>query len=202
MPAALLGALVLSAGCAPSPEPRGDTSAAHGDAGADPAQSATRPDEGAALAHGAAIAPIVARAQMRPVGDGTARGTIEFHLDSAGGLVVKVMMLGLAAGAHAVHLQTAADCAAAASARGESQEAEGGLGDVTAEASGIVHQTLQDTHASLDRGLIGRVVVVRARAEPLLARPNGGAMLACGVIETAGGRNVDSSGRPPRRLNA
>jgi Cu/Zn superoxide dismutase len=197
----LLGAVALT-GCVPATHEQGESAGT-----ADRAESPVHED-GGAYARAPRAGAVVARAQMRPLGEGTARGTIEFRAGASGGMTVNVMMLGLVAGAHAVHVQATGDCTLTAGGAElnrspSSTTGDPGLGNVTAEASGIVHATLSDTHMTFDAGLIGQVVVVRAAPDQLIAQPGGtGAAIACGVIETAGGRNVDRSGRAPRRLNA
>jgi Cu-Zn family superoxide dismutase len=202
-----VAAALAATGCAPPADPDGaSTETAEGQALArsDDASASTAPlrDDGVIVA-----IPLVAAAQMRPVGEGSARGTIEFRGTEGGPLVVNVMMLGLVAGEHAVHVHASGDCAAhGATPRayaplpdGEERDL-GEIGNVTAEASGLAHVSLQAT-SGFDRSLVGQVVVVHAGAADLVARPGGGAVVACGVIETASRRNLDRS-RQPRRLNA
>lgn len=143
---------------------------------------------------------LVARAQMMPVGDGTARGTIEFGAAGAGPLTLNVMLMGLEAGAHGIHVHAGTDCAAPgehfdpASAQHGPPTAEGAarhrgdLGNVMADASGVVQETLQDSVLASDQSYIGKVIVVHSRPDDLMSQPSGGSgdPIACGVIEGAG----------------
>jgi Cu-Zn family superoxide dismutase len=226
--AALAGAAMLAVGCGPDDSQR--TGAAR-----DGADSATRRDQpppaganrespgarpttpntttppgtpGAAGAPGDATTQIVARAEVRPLGDNTVRGTIEFMGAGAstGPIAINVMLMGLEAGPHGIHVHSGSACTmpgdhfnpqssqhGAPTASAEARH-RGDLGNITADASGMVQETLRDSMLGADREFVGKVIVVHTRQDDLTTQPDGasGEPLACGVIE-AGGTNVSSS---------
>jgi Cu-Zn family superoxide dismutase len=157
---------------------------------------------------------LMARADLRPVGDSTARGIVEFQT-AAGGtgpMTVHVMLMGLDAGPHGMHVHEGTDCAApgehlnpqnaphgpanaAASARHL-----GDLGNITADASGMVEEVLRDAQLGSDATFVGKVLVVHSGQDDLTTQPGGdsGDPIACGVIEPAG-EDVISRGSDQNR---
>ena len=107
----------------------------------------------------AATPRLMARADVRPLADSTVRGVIEFQAPAAndGPMTVHVMLMGLAAGPDGLHVHEGTDCAAPGehlnplnSPHGPANAAAGmrhlgDLGNVTADASGMVEETLRES---------------------------------------------------------
>src|SRR5688572_3233926 len=135
--AGLLGAGALLGGCTPdtgetgaSQSRPGDSSLSRNESGQPPAadrDATVRPPTTSAnpAAPGSAAAPgieappaatprLMARAEIRPLADSTARGIVEFQAPAGndGPMTVHVMLMGLAAGPHGLHVHTGTDCAA------------------------------------------------------------------------------------------
>jgi Cu-Zn family superoxide dismutase len=160
----------------------------------------------------AATAELVARAEMRPLGDGTARGTIEFRGHAAGPLTIHLMLMGLDAGPHGFHVHSGSDCAAPGdhlnpqntphgpATAGADARHRGDLGNVTADASGMVEEMLRDSVLGGDSSFIGKVIVVHGKQDDLTTQPDGGSgdLVACGVIQSAG-QDLLSRGEDPSR---
>jgi Cu-Zn family superoxide dismutase len=233
--AGLLGAGALFAGCSPD---TGDTGAAQsrpgdsalsrnesgqppgagGDAAVRPPTTSANPAApGSAAAPGvdappAATPRLMARADVRPLADSTVRGVVEFQAPAAndGPMTIHVMLMGLAAGPHGLHVHEGTDCAAPGehlnplnSPHGPANAAAGmrhlgDLGNVTADASGMVEETLRESLLSGDASFIGKVVVVHEGQDDLSTQPDGsaGEPIACGAIEAAG-EDVISRGDAP-----
>jgi Cu-Zn family superoxide dismutase len=232
--AVLAGAAMLAAACGPGDSGTGaDRRGAATESGRDQPPAAGTPREaasanretpgarpttpntatppgtpGAAGAPGDATAQVVARADVRPLGDNTVRGTIEFLgvRESTGPIAINVMLMGLAAGPHGIHVHVGTDCAmpgqhfnpqnsqhGAPTASAEARH-RGDLGNITADASGVVQETLRDSMLGADRDFIGKVIVVHTAQDDLTSQPDGasGEPLACGVIEP-GDTNVSQS---------
>jgi Cu-Zn family superoxide dismutase len=150
---------------------------------------------------------LIARADLSPNGDGTARGTVEFLEGETGSLTINVMMMGLPAGPHGFHVHSGTDCmmpgehwspmnaehGAADAAAGARHR--GDLGNITADASGMVQETLSEANLGDDRSYIGKVIVVHENQDDLTTQPDGdsGEPLACGVIETGEGAEISQA---------
>ena len=226
--AALIGAMAL-VGCGPddserqssalnSAEPRNQPGQPPGDA----ARSSTiRPPSTAAnpVAPGSAAAPteprLMARAEIEPLGDHTARGIVEFLQappGSTGPMTIHAMLMGLDAGPHGMHVHMGTDCTAPGThlnpqdaPHGPANAASGmrhlgDLGNITADASGMTDEMLRDSLLGSDMSFIGKVVVVHEGQDDLSTQPDGtsGQPIACGVIEAAG-EPVISQGPAPDR---
>jgi Cu-Zn family superoxide dismutase len=231
----LLGAGALIVGCTPDTGETGAGQSRPGDsalsrnASGEPPDAqrdaAVRPPTTSAnpAAPGSAAAPgidappaatprLMARAEVRPLADSTARGIVEFQSPAGndGPMTIHVMLMGLAAGPHGLHVHTGTDCAAPGthlnpleSPHGPANAAAGmrhlgDLGNVTADASGMVEETLRESLLSGDASFIGKVIVVHEGQDDLSTQPDGsaGEPIACGVIEAAG-EDVLSRGASP-----
>ena len=233
----LLGASALLVGCGPEPGERagtqqsrpGDSALSRNESGQPPAdreptvrEPTTAPNPaapGGAAAPDAGAAPAVtprlmARAEIRPVADNTVRGVVEFQAGagSDGPTTIDVMLMGLAAGPHGLHVHTGTDCAAPGehlnpldAPHGPANGASGmrhlgDLGNVTADAAGMVDETLRDSQLHGDASFVGRVLVVHEGQDDLATQPDGnsGEPIGCGVIEAAE-EDVLSRGDAPNR---
>jgi len=178
--------------------------AADRDGGVRPPTTAPNP-----AAPGSAAAPqstqpqLMARAQIQPLADHTARGIVEFQQSlspaGSGPLVIHVMLMGLDAGPHGMHVHMGTDCAAPGmhlnpqnAPHGPANAASGmrhlgDLGNITADASGMVDETLRDSLLSGDMSFIGKVLIVHEGQDDLSTQPDGsaGRPVGCGVIEPA-----------------
>jgi Cu-Zn family superoxide dismutase len=233
--AGLLGAGALLAACSPD---TGDTGAAqsrpgdsalsrnesgqppgaNGDVAQRPPTTSANPAApGSPAAPGidappAATPRLMARADVRPLADSTVRGVVEFQSPAAndGPMTIHVMLMGLAAGPHGLHVHEGTDCAAPGehlnplnSPHGPANAAAGmrhlgDLGNVTADASGMVEETLRESLLSGDSSFVGKVIVVHEGQDDLSTQPDGSAgdPIACGMIEAAG-EDVISRGDAP-----
>lgn len=223
---AFIGVAALVVGCgADSSErqgsARGSSPPSRGDSGLsrnEPGQPPGAADRGAAVrppttapnpaAPGSAAAPstppqLVARAEIQPLADHTARGIVEFQHSpplGSGPMTIHVMLMGLDAGPHGMHVHMGTDCMAPAThlnpqdaPHGPANAASGmrhlgDLGNVTADASGIVDETLRDSLLGADTTFIGKVLIVHEGQDDLSTQPDGssGQPVGCGVIEAAG----------------
>jgi superoxide dismutase, Cu-Zn family len=180
-----------------------------------PPATATNPAAPGSAAAPSAPARLMARAEIQPLGDHTARGVIEFEqppAGSSGPMTIHVMLMGLDAGPHGMHVHTGSDCMAPGmhlnpqnAPHGPANAASGmrhlgDLGNITADASGIVEEMLRDSLLGSDESFIGRVVVVHEGQDDLSTQPDGssGAPVGCGLIEPAG-EDVISRGPAPDR---
>ena len=140
-------------------------------------------------------------AVLIPGKDSKVAGTVHFKKE-AGGVRVTGTVTGLAAGNHGFHIHEFGDCSAAdfTSAGGhfnpagnphagpkDAKRHEGDMGNIEADASGNAKLDYVDHHISLtndEQSVIGRSVVVHAKADDLKSQPAGdsGARIACGVI--------------------
>ena len=236
--AALIGLTALVVGCERDTSERqgsardgaaltrpGDSALARNDSGQPPAaanrDSTVRPPTTATnpAAPGSAAAPtaprLMARAEIQPLGDHTARGIVEFEQappGSSGPMTIHVMLMGLDAGPHGMHLHMGSDCMAPGThlnpqeaPHGPANAASGmrhlgDLGNITADASGMVEEMLRDSLLGSDASFIGRVVVVHEGQDDLSTQPDGssGQPVGCGLIEPAG-EDVISRGPAPDR---
>ncbi len=218
--AALLGAATLIVGCEPDTaersganQDRGDSSLARDEAGQAPSAAnrdsspsirppttTTSPAAPGAAAPPAATPRLMARAEMRPLGDTTTRGIVEFQTAAGEGpLTIHVMLMGLEAGPHGMHVHMGTDCAEPGehlnpqnAPHGPANAASGSrhlgdLGNVTADASGMVEEMLRDAMLATDSSFVGKVLVVHKSQDDLTTQPGGdsGDPIACGVIEPA-----------------
>jgi Cu-Zn family superoxide dismutase len=76
----------------------------------------------------------------------------------------------------------------------------GDLGNITADASGMVDEMLRDSLLASDASFIGKVVVVHANQDDLSTQPDGssGDPVGCGVIESADEDQLSRSDAPNR----
>jgi Cu-Zn family superoxide dismutase len=152
-------------------------------------------------------APLKAIAVLRPTDGNKVNGTVTFTED-ADGVRVHAEITGLTPGNHGFHIHEFGDCSAAdaSSAGGHFNPTSqphagpdadarhvGDMGNIEADASGVGKLDYLDHHMSLandERSIIGRSVVVHAKADDLKTPPAGdsGARVACGVIGRAKGQ--------------
>ena len=151
-------------------------------------------------------APLKAIAVLYPSKSGSpaVTGTVTFT-EVADGVQVHADLTGLTPGNHGFHVHEFGDCSAAdASSAGAhfnptnkphagpdaTERHVGDMGNVEAGASGKATLEYVDHQISLtndERSVIGRSVVVHAKADDLKSQPAGdsGARIACGVIGRA-----------------
>ena len=149
-------------------------------------------------------APLKAVAVLHPTAGSKVGGTVTFT-EEADGVKVRAEITGLPAGNHGFHVHEFGDCSAAdASSAGAHfnpthkphagpdtpERHVGDMGNVQADASGKATLEYVDHQISLtndERSVIGRSVVVHAKADDLKSQPAGdsGARVACGVIGRA-----------------
>jgi superoxide dismutase, Cu-Zn family len=149
-------------------------------------------------------APLKAVALLHPTEGNNVSGTVTFT-EVADGVQVQAEITGLTPGKHGFHVHEFGDCTAAdASSAGahfnptnkphagpDSVERHvGDMGNIEADASGVAKSDYLDHNMSLandEQSIIGRSVVVHAKADDLKSQPAGdsGARVACGVIGRA-----------------
>jgi superoxide dismutase, Cu-Zn family len=159
------------------------------------AAAAAGPGAPAEVSHACAV--------LHPTAGSKVEGTI--HFEKEGDEVeVTGRITGLSQGTHGFHIHTYGDCSApdATSAGHHFNPAHqdhggprdqnrhlGDLGNLEAGADGVVNFRLTDSRISLGgpNSIVGRAVIVHARADDLKSQPAGesGARLACGVIGIA-----------------
>ncbi len=150
--------------------------------------------------------PLRAVAVLYPAEGEKITGLVTFT-EVADGVRVDANITGLTPGKHGFHVHEFGDCssadgsAAAASAAGDhfnpakqphgapdaAERHEGDMGNIEADASGIAKLNYIDHTLSLhdgEKSVIGRSVIVHAKADDLKSQPSGdaGARIACGVI--------------------
>ncbi|MBX6325660.1 MAG: superoxide dismutase family protein [Chthoniobacterales bacterium] len=143
-------------------------------------------------------------AVLHPAAGSKVGGTVTFT-EVADGVRVQAEITGLTPGTHGFHVHEFGDCSAAdASSAGAhfnpthqphagpdaAERHVGDMGNVQADASGRAKLEYVDHQISLSddqRSVIGRSVVVHAKADDLKSQPAGdsGARIACGVIGRA-----------------
>ena len=148
--------------------------------------------------------PLKAVAVLHPTQGNNVSGTITFT-EVADGVQVHAEVTGLTPGKHGFHVHEFGDCTTAdASSAGAhfnptkqphaapdaTARHVGDMGNIEADASGTTKLDYLDHSMSLsndDRSIIGRSVVVHAKADDLKSQPAGdsGARVACGVIGRA-----------------
>jgi len=146
-------------------------------------------------------APLKAIAVLHPTGSNKLSGTVTFT-EVADGVQVNAEITGLTPGNHGFHVHEFGDCSAAdATSAGAhfnpankphagpdaTERHVGDMGNVEADASGKAKLEYLDHQISLTNdqsSVIGRSVVVHAKADDLKSQPAGdsGARIACGVI--------------------
>lgn len=159
---------------------------------------------------------MTATADLEPTRGSEARGEATFTDVGAGGMRIVLDVTGLASGSrHGLHIHEKGDCSApdASSAgphfslKGQSHGDHSGsahhagdLGNLQADADGRarVSLTVPSTKLTVGSGplsVVGRAIVVHAKADDLSSQPAGdsGARIACGVIE----RRTVGDGRKP-----
>lgn len=224
--AALIGAVALVTGCGPDTSDRegsaqtrpGENPAARAEP-SQPRDTTVRPPTtaanpaapGSAAAVPSALPRLMARAEIRPLADNTVRGIVEFHHvdgDIGGPLTIHVMLMGLAAGPHGLHVHMGADCSAPGehlnpqnAPHGPANAASGArhlgdLGNITADASGTAEETLRDSLLGGDATFVGKVLVVHEGQDDLSTQPDGssGPPIGCGSIEAAGEDVISRAG--------
>ena len=159
-------------------------------------------------------APLKAIAVLHPTAGNNVSGTVTFT-EVADGVEVQAEITGLTAGKHGFHIHEFGDCSAAdaSSAGGHfnptnkphagpdaAERHVGDMGNVEADASGTAKLSYVDHEISLtndQRSVIGRSVIVHAKADDLKSQPTGnsGARVACGVIGIAKNQSPPTS--PP-----
>jgi Cu-Zn family superoxide dismutase len=148
--------------------------------------------------------PLKAVAVLHPTSGSKVSGTVTFT-EEADGVKVRAEITGLTPGNHGFHVHEFGDCSAAdASSAGAHfnpthkphagpdtpERHVGDMGNVQADVSGKATLEYVDHQISLtndERSVIGRSVVVHAKADDLKSQPSGdsGARVACGVIGRA-----------------
>jgi Cu-Zn family superoxide dismutase len=182
-------------------ESREPPAAANRDTGGSirPPTTTTSPADPGAAPPPAATPRLVARADIQPLGDNTVRGIVEFQTAAggAGPMTIHAMLMGLDAGPHGMHVHAGTDCAAPGehlnpqnAPHGPANAASGArhlgdLGNVTADASGMLEEMLRDAMLGADSSFIGKVLIVHKAQDDLSTQPGGdsGEPIACGVIE-------------------
>ena len=149
-------------------------------------------------------APLKAIAVLHPTAGNNVGGTVTFT-EVADGVQVQAEITGLSPGKHGFHVHEFGDCSAPdlASAGAHfnptnkphagpdaAERHVGDMGNVEADASGAAKLNYVDHEISLtndQRSVIGRSVIVHAKADDLKSQPAGdsGARIACGVIGRA-----------------
>jgi len=146
-------------------------------------------------------APLKAVAVVHPTAGNKVTGTVTFT-QVADGVQVRAEISGLPPGTHGFHVHEFGDCTAADAASAgahfnptskphagpdAAERHVGDMGNVQADASGKAKLDYVDHQISLgndQRSVLGRSVVVHAKADDLKSQPAGdsGARVACGVI--------------------
>jgi len=149
-------------------------------------------------------APLKAIAVLHPTAGNKVSGTVTFT-EVADGVQVHAQITGLTPANHGFHVHEFGDCSAAdATSAGAhfnptnkphagpdaTERHVGDMGNVEADASGKANLEYVDHQISLtndQQSVIGRSVVVHAKADDLKTQPSGdsGARVACGVIGRA-----------------
>ena len=157
-----------------------------------------------------AMAPKLAEVQsavavMHPTAGNTVKGTVRF-VQMDGLVQIQIDLEGLKPNStHGFHIHEYGDCTAAdatsagghyapdGNPHGSPEDAlhhAGDLGNITADSNGEVHTSMTVgfiSLAGLNNPVLGRAVIVHAKADDLESQPTGaaGARLACGIIGIA-----------------
>ena len=131
-------------------------------------------------------------------------GTVKFKTMGMDGVMMSVALTGLEPGTHAIHIHEFGDCSAddATSAGGhwnptseehgkwgEDQHHLGDIANLEANENGAANLTFTTERWSLNEGddnsIVGKSVVVHAKADDFTSQPSGaaGARVACGEIQ-------------------
>lgn len=165
-------------------------------------QPAEQPAEPTPPPEAEATAPKSATATLASKSDSKVAGTVTFTETADGKVEVTAELSGLKPGEHGFHIHETGDCSApdAKSAGGHfapeghphgAPTAEmhhaGDFGNVTAGKDGTAKGTWTVDYISFEgaNSIVGKAVVVHAKADDLKSQPSGaaGARVACGVIE-------------------
>lgn len=142
-----------------------------------------------------------ASATVLPTKDSTVRGTVKFS-QKGDRVLVAGRITGLTPGPHGFHIHEKGNCTApdGSSAGGHFNPGTmkhggptgdvrhgGDLGNINADASGVAEFTVEAAGITLGTdaaSIVGRSVIVHAKADDLKTDPSGGsgARLACGLI--------------------
>ncbi|MFQ5752527.1 MAG: superoxide dismutase family protein [bacterium] len=163
--------------------------------------SCTKKDSEAKKESAAAVTKAVA--VMNPTQGNEARGTVTFTVE-AGGMRVVAQFEGVPEGEHGFHIHEFGDCSSGdgKSAGGhfnpegmphagpkDAMRHIGDLGNITADAAGIVQKEFVDSHLTFEgaNSIIGKGVILHAKPDDFTSQPTGaaGARISCGVIEAA-----------------
>lgn len=144
---------------------------------------------------------VVATAFLSPASGSSVQGTVNF-IQEDDKLRVEASLSGLTPGPHGFHIHEKGDCSAsdASSASGhfnptamphagpsESHRHVGDFGNIEADASGNARysKSFSDLKLSGTTSILGKAVIVHAKADDLKTQPSGdaGDRVACGVIE-------------------
>ena len=146
------------------------------------------------------MAAAQALAEMQPTTGNEAHGTVTFTATDAG-VQVQVHLEGVPAGPHGFHIHENGDCGDDGKAAGGHFNPEGkphgapdaaerhvgDLGNVTADANGVVDTTFVDAVLTFEgpNSILGKAAILHSDADDLTSQPTGaaGARIACGVIE-------------------
>jgi Cu-Zn family superoxide dismutase len=142
-------------------------------------------------------------AVLHAASGGKVEGTVWFE-PAGNGVKVKARVTGLTPGTHGFHVHEFGDCSAAdftsagghfnpmSQPHGAPQAAArhvGDLGNIEAGADGVATLDWTDSQLAFDghHGVLGRAVIVHAKADDLKTQPTGdaGGRLVCGVIGVA-----------------
>jgi Cu-Zn family superoxide dismutase len=144
---------------------------------------------------------VIAMVTLDSASGSDVHGTVKFIRDGDSTLV-KAEITGLTPGKHGFHIHENGDCSApdAMSAGGHfnptgmphggpmsDMHHMGDFGNIEADASGVAHfeGTFHNLSFEGTNSVIGRAIIVHAKADDLVSQPSGnaGARVACGVIE-------------------
>jgi Cu-Zn family superoxide dismutase len=137
---------------------------------------------------------------LRPTAGNTVEGVVTFTRGTSG-VAVTGKLTGLTPGKHGFHIHEFGDCSAPDGASagghfnpaghphagpGDAMHHAGDLGNIEAGADGTATVDVKDAQMALDgaQTIVGRGVIVHAKADDLKTQPTGdaGGRLACGVI--------------------
>ena len=158
--------------------------------------------EGCARMHQLMTRTPAATAAVLPTRDNTARGDIRLVQRDSGVVLVSGRISGLSPGSHGFHIHEKGNCSApdASSAgghfnpSGSTHGANGGgtrhggdLGNIVAGPDGVADINVEITGISLGTApdsVVGRSVVVHAKADDFTTQPSGnaGSRVGCGLI--------------------
>lgn len=146
--------------------------------------------------------PPAARTTLAPTAGSTAQGTVFFQQLEGGSVLVKANLTGVPAGTHGFHVHERGACGDNGAAAGGHFNPNGSphagpehpirhagdFGNVVADEKGEVHVTFTTDALTVVDGptsVVGRAVILHAKADDLLTQPSGnaGARIACGVVE-------------------